>query len=162
MTEKGAFTGPRVCRAVPVKSQWMRLRDAGFYALDTLRLEKAYRAWGRDVTPDDTPAEAGLEFAVRYDKPGGFIGRDALLRQKERGITKRLVIFTLDDTRAYPVGDEPIVRDGVNVGWLSSAGWGHTLGRAVGMGYIRHAPGVDRAHLRPPLDPAGARIRATG
>jgi sarcosine dehydrogenase len=161
--------------------QDLGLRDAGFYALETLRLEKAYRAWGRDVTPDDTPIEAGLEFAVRYDTRVAFIGRDALLRQKERGITKRLVIFTVDDARAYPLGDEPILRDGAGVGWLSSAGWGHALGQAVGMGYVRHEDGVDRAfieagryeidiagerfpaaaRLRPPFDPAGVRIRST-
>ena len=85
------------------------LRDAGYYALDSLRLEKGYRAWGHDVTPDDTPLEAGLEFAVRLDKPSGFIGRDALVAQKDRGIDKRLVIFTLEDVDARPWGDEPIL-----------------------------------------------------
>ncbi len=156
------------------------LRDAGYYALESLRLEKGYRAWGRDVTPDDTPLEAGLEFAVRLDKPGGFIGREALLAQKERGIRKRLVIFTLEDADARPWGDEPILRDGTLVGWVTSAAFGHTLGRPVAMGYVRHAERVDpafvesgayeieiagerfraRAHLRAPYDPAGARARA--
>ncbi len=156
------------------------LRDAGFYALDSLRMEKAYRAWGRDVTPDDTPLEAGLEWTVRYDKTPAFLGRDALLRQKAAGVRKRLVVFTLDDPRGFPVGDEPILRDGRMVGWLTSAAYGHTLGRAVGMGYVRHDEPIDRAwieagryeidiagerfrataHLRPPLDPAGARVRS--
>ena len=155
------------------------LRDAGYYALDSLRLEKGYRAWGRDVTPDDTPLEAGLEFAVRLDKPGGFIGREALLAQKERGIRKRLVIFTLEDAEARPWGDEPILRDGALVGWVTSAAFGHTLGRPVAMGYVRHTERVDpafvesgayeieiagerfraRAHLRAPYDPAGVRVR---
>jgi 4-methylaminobutanoate oxidase (formaldehyde-forming) len=156
------------------------LRDAGFYALDSLRLEKAYRAWGRDVTPDDTPLEAGLAWNVRFDKPGGFVGREALLRQREAGIRKRLAVFVLDDPRGYPVGDEPILRDGVPVGWLSSAGFGHTLGRAVGLGYVRHPevgrPGFleagtyaievagerfrARVSLRAPYDPDQARVRA--
>src|SRR5262249_33830267 len=81
------------------------LRDAGYYALDSLRLEKGYRAWGREVTPDDTPLEAGLGFAVAFDKPGGFLGRDALLDQRHKGVRKRLVMFSLDDPRAFPWGD---------------------------------------------------------
>jgi sarcosine dehydrogenase len=156
------------------------LRDAGYYALDSLRLEKGYRAWGREISPDDTPLEAGLEFAVRLDKPGGFIGREALLARKAEGLRKRLVILTLEDAEALPWGDEPILRDGRLVGWVSSAGFGHTLGTAVAMGYVRDAERVDaafiesgvyeieiagermraRAHLRAPYDPAGARVRA--
>ena len=155
------------------------LRDAGYYALESLRLEKGYRAWGHDVTPDDTPLEAGLEFAVRLDKAGGFLGRDALVAQRAGGVTKRLVVFSLDDVEARPWGDEPILRDGALVGWVTSAAFGHTLGRPVAMGYVRNADGVDRRfiesgayaieiagerararpHLRPPYDPAGARIR---
>jgi sarcosine dehydrogenase len=155
------------------------LRDAGYYALESLRLEKGYRAWGRDVSPDDTPLEAGLEFAVRLDKPGGFIGRDALLAQKARGVAKRLLTFTLLDPAALPWGDEPIWRDGELVGWVTSAAFGHTLGCAAAMGYVRNADGVDRAfvesgnyeieiagervgatpHLRAPYDPDGSRLR---
>src|SRR5206468_13083992 len=82
------------------------LRDAGYYALDSLRMEKGYRAWGHDVTPDDTPFEAGLEFAVKLDKPSDFLGRAALMAQRARGITKRLVTFTLHETEARPWGDE--------------------------------------------------------
>jgi 4-methylaminobutanoate oxidase (formaldehyde-forming) len=153
--------------------------DAGYYALESLRLEKGYRAWGRDVSPDDTPLEAGLEFAVRLDKPGGFVGREALLAQKARGIEKRLVVFTLADAAALPWGDEPILRDGGLVGWVTSAAFGHTLGRPVAMGYVRHAGRVDRgfieagryeieiagervaarAHLRAPYDPRNERVR---
>jgi len=131
------------------------------------------------VTSDDTPLEAGLEFAVRLEKAGGFLGRDALVAQRASGVTKRLVVFTLDDAEARPWGDEPILRDGALVGWVTSAAFGHTLGRPVAMGYVRNADGVDRRfiesgtyaieiagervsarpHLRPPYDPAGARIR---
>jgi heterotetrameric sarcosine oxidase gamma subunit len=153
--------------------------DAGYYALESLRLEKGYRAWGRELSPDDTPLEAGLEFAVRLDKRAGFIGRDALVAQQARGIEKRLVLFTLDDSAAFPWGDEPILRDGEPVGWVSSAAFGHTLGRAVAMGYVRRAARVDRgfiesgryeieiagervtarAHLRAPYDPRSDRVR---
>jgi sarcosine dehydrogenase len=139
------------------------LRDAGYYALDSLRMEKAYRAWGREVTIDDTPWEAGLGFAVRLDKPAPFLGREALLEQRERTLTKRLLTFVLEDEAALPWGDEPILRDGRVVGSVTSAAFGHTLGRAVAMGYVRHPGGVDEAYVaggRFELDVAGERIPA--
>ena len=158
----------------------MGLRDAGYYAMETLRLEKAYRAWGRDVTIDDTPWEAGLGFAVRLDKPGGFIGCEALRAWRDRALTRRLLTFVLDDPAALPWGDEPILRDGRVVGAVTSAGFGHSLGRAVALGYVRNADGVDqryidrgafaldiageyftaRAGLAAPYDPRGLRIRS--
>jgi 4-methylaminobutanoate oxidase (formaldehyde-forming) len=139
------------------------LRDAGYYALDSLRMEKAYRAWGREVTIDDTPWEAGLGFAVRLDKPVPFLGREALLEQRERTLTKRLLTFVLEDEAALPWGDEPILRDGHVVGTVTSAGFGHTLGRGVAMGYVRDPDGVDDAYVaggRFELDVAGDRIPA--
>ena len=139
------------------------LRDAGYYALDSLRMEKAYRAWGREVTIDDTPWEAGLGFAVRLDKPVPFLGREALLEQRERTLTKRLLTFVLEDEEALPWGDEPILRDGRVVGTVTSAGFGHTLGRGVAMGYVRDPDGVDDAYVaggRFELDVAGDRIPA--
>jgi 4-methylaminobutanoate oxidase (formaldehyde-forming) len=139
------------------------LRDAGYYALDSLRMEKAYRAWGREVTSDDTPWEAGLGFAVRLDKPVPFLGREALLEQRERVLTKRLLTFVLEDAAALPWGDEPILRDGRVVGTVTSAAFGHTLGRAVAMGYVRDPGGVDEAHVargRFELDVGGDRIPA--
>jgi 4-methylaminobutanoate oxidase (formaldehyde-forming) len=139
------------------------LRDAGYYALDSLRMEKAYRAWGRELTIDDTPWEAGLGFAVRLDKPAPFLGREALLAQRERPLTKRLVTFVLEDEAALPWGDEPILRDGRVVGSVTSAAFGHTLGRAVAMGYVREPDGVDEAFVaggRFELDVAGERIPA--
>ncbi len=139
------------------------LRDAGYYALDSLRMEKAYRAWGREVTIDDTPWEAGLGFAVRLDKPVSFLGREALLEQRERTLTKRLLTFVLEDEAALPWGDEPILRDGRVVGSVTSAAFGHTLGRAVAMGYVRDPGGVDAAYVaggRFELDVAGDRIPA--
>ena len=139
------------------------LRDAGYYALDSLRMEKAYRAWGREVTIDDTPWEAGLGFAVRLDKAAPFLGREALLEQREKALTKRLVTFVLEDAAALPWGDEPILRDGRVVGSVTSAAFGHTLGRAVAMGYVRDPGGVDEAYVasgRFELDVGGDRIPA--
>jgi 4-methylaminobutanoate oxidase (formaldehyde-forming) len=152
---------------------------AGYYALDALRIEKGYRAWGRELTPDDTPLQAGLGFTVKLDKTD-FIGRAALLAQRERGVDRRLLLFALEDAEAVAWGDEPIYRDGRLVGTLTSAAHGHTLGYGVAMGYVAGAPGeraeawlqgrydIDVAGVRVPAsvslrawhDPAGARLRA--
>ncbi|MFQ5620146.1 MAG: FAD-dependent oxidoreductase, partial [Rhodospirillales bacterium] len=121
------------------------LRDAGYYALDSLRLEKGYRAWGRDIGPDYTPLEAGLAFAVRLDKP--FTGREALVRQREQGLTQTLVQFVLDDPGPLLFGGELILRDGQSVGEVTSAAYGHTLGRSVALGWVRNTGGVDRAYI---------------
>jgi 4-methylaminobutanoate oxidase (formaldehyde-forming) len=147
--------------------------------MDSLRTEKAYRSWGHDISSGDTPLEAGLSFAVAWDKPG-FIGREALLRQREQGVQRRLMHFTLDDPDALAYHDEPVYRDGELVGRLSSAAYGHTLGRTVALGYVTapeagaepswYASGsyeievaTDRipaqASLRPFYDPKGTRVR---
>jgi len=123
------------------------LRHAGYHAMDSLRMEKGYRSWGHDLGGDDTPLEAGLGFAVALGKPG-FVGREALLRQREKPLARRLVMFTLDDPEPLLLGDEPIWRDGVLVGRITSGAYGHTLGRSVGMGYVTHPDGVDAAFLR--------------
>lgn len=137
---------------------------AGYYALDGLRLEKGYRAWGRELTPDDTPLEAGLGFTVHWDKPGGFIGREALLAQRAHGVSRRLLLFALDDPDAVAWGDEPILRDGRVVGTLTSAAHGHTVGRAVALGYAACPPGAAVDALldaRYEIDIAGTRVAAT-
>jgi 4-methylaminobutanoate oxidase (formaldehyde-forming) len=141
------------------------LTDAGYYAIESLRVEKAYRAWGRELTTDDTPLEAGLGFAVRFDKAAPFIGRDALLAQRATPLGKRLVSFVLDDREALPWGDEPIWCEGAIVGSTTSAAYGHTLGRAVAMGYVRREAGVDAAYLataRFEIEIAGGRFAARG
>ncbi len=156
------------------------LKFAGFQALNTLRLEKAYRDYGYDVDNTDTPLEAGLGFAVDLHKAGGFIGREAFLRQREAGVLKRrLVQFLLQDPEPLLYGNEPIYRDGELVGYLRSGGYGHTLGGAVGLGYVENEQGVSadfvksgsyevevagvrhpaQASLRPMYDPQGERIR---
>jgi sarcosine dehydrogenase len=139
------------------------LRDAGYYAMESLRMEKAYRAWGREVTTDDTPWEAGLGFAVRLDKPVPFIGREALRSRREQPLTKRLLTFVLEDEAALPWGDEPILRDGRVVGAVTSAAFGHTLGRAVAMGYVNDPGGVDERYIESgafALDIGGDRVAA--
>lgn len=112
------------------------LTDAGHYAINSLRLEKGYRAWGAELTPDDTPLEAGLGFAVALDKPVPFLGREALLRQKAAGVTRRLVQLVLADPGPVLWGGEPIYRDGRAVGYTTSGGYGHTVGAGVALGYV--------------------------
>ncbi len=153
------------------------LREAGvvpigMHALDSLRIEKAYRHWGHDIAPSDTPLEAGLAFAV---KPAAkeFLGRDAYLRACDAGATRRLTQFRLQDPEPLLFGHEPILADGRIVGTLTSASYGHTLGGAVGLGYVP-ADGFDAtdfainvagaivpadASLRPLYDPTGSRMR---
>lgn len=137
---------------------------AGYHALNSLRIEKAYRHWGHDISDEDTPLEAGLMFAVDLGKPGGFIGEDALLRQKEQRPTRRLVQFLLDDPGPLLYHDEPIWRDGHRVGRTTSGMYGYTLGAAVGLGYVENADGVDAEHIasgRYEIEVAGKRFAAT-
>jgi glycine cleavage system aminomethyltransferase T/glycine/D-amino acid oxidase-like deaminating enzyme len=155
------------------------LRLAGYHALNSLRIEKAYRHWGHDITDEDTPLQSGLGFAVAWDKPGGFIGRDALLALRGKPHTRRLVTFLLEDPEPLLLHNEPIWRDGVRLGHITSAMYGHTLGCSIGLGYVSDAEGVTeaflrdarfeleiagvrhaaRATLKPPYDPTGARVR---
>jgi 4-methylaminobutanoate oxidase (formaldehyde-forming) len=155
------------------------LRHAGYHALDSLRMEKAYRSWGHDLGNEDTPFEAGLGFAVRLGKRG-FIGREALAGRGEDPLTRRLVVFLLDDPEPLLYHAEPIWRDGELVGRISSGAYGHALGRAIGLGWVSHPSGVGdafiasgrwevevaceripaRAQLAPPYDPKSLRVRA--
>ena len=121
---------------------------AGFHALNSLRLEKAFRHFGHDIGDEDTPLEAGLGFAVALGKPGGFIGREALLRKAEQPLAKRLVQFRLEDPEPLLHHDEPIVMDGRRIGLLTSGSYGHTLGTGLGMGWVRDPEGVTPALLR--------------
>jgi 4-methylaminobutanoate oxidase (formaldehyde-forming) len=156
------------------------LRPAGYRAIESLRLEKGYRAWSSDITPNDTPFEAGLGWAVKMRANVAFLGREALERAQGAPLAKRLAGFAVDDPDAVLVGRETILRDGVQVGYLTSGGYGYTMGRALGYGYVRNAGGVSddwlaegryelvvageampaRIALQPFHDPAGLRIRA--
>jgi 4-methylaminobutanoate oxidase (formaldehyde-forming) len=122
------------------------LVHAGYHALEHLRCERGYREFALDLTPDDTPFEAGLGFAVKLDKPGGFIGRDRLVRDRESGVPpkKRLVMFRVREPSVDLHRDEPIWLDGRLAGYIRSGAYGFTLDRAVGMGYVTHPNGVDR------------------
>ena len=120
------------------------LRLAGYHALDSLRSEKGYRHWGQDISPADTPLEAGLGFAVSFKKNSNFVGREALERQKESGLSRRLVHFLMDDPEPILLHDEPISRDDELVGMTSSGSFGYTLGRSVGMGYVDMPDGADK------------------
>ena len=156
------------------------LCHAGYHALDSLRIEKAYRHWGHDISDEDSPLQGGLGFTVAWDKAGGFLGRDALLRQRDEGIRRRLAVLTLDDPEPLMYHNEPILRDGRIVGRVTSAAFGHTIGRSIGLGYVTREDGpvtaawlaaerievevaLERlpatASLRAPYDPGNARIR---
>ena len=156
------------------------LTFAGYHALNSLRIEKAYRHWSHDITDEDTPLEAGLQFAVRMKKPGGFIGRDALVQQKENGLTRRLVQFRLTDPEPLLYHNEPIWQGDEIVGYVASGAYGHTLGGSIGLGYVNSSDGSDprdrialggfeievagvrvpaEASIRPMYDPDNQRIR---
>ncbi|HXH03333.1 MAG TPA: FAD-dependent oxidoreductase [Candidatus Competibacteraceae bacterium] len=124
------------------------LRFAGYHAMHSCRMEKGYRHWGHDISIEDTPLEAGLGFCVAWDKPAGFIGRDALLRQREQGLPRRrLVHFRLEDPTRLLYHEEPIWLDGRIVGAITSGMYGHRLEASLGMGYVEHPEGVSRDWL---------------
>jgi len=156
------------------------LRHAGLKALGSLRMEKGYRDYGHDIDNTDTVLEAGLGFAVALDKPGGFIGREAVLAQKERGkLRRRLVQVLLKDPAPMLFHAEVVRRDGTPAGYIRSASYGFTLGGAVGLAMIDADEPIDQAYLdagewtvqigaevcpaavslRPMYDPANERIR---
>ena len=115
--------------------QDMGLKLCGMHMMDTCRIEKGFRHFGHDITSEDHVLEAGLGFAVKTDKPN-FIGRDAVLAKRETGLEQRLVQFKLTDAEPLLYHNEPILRNGENVGYLSSGGYGHHVGAAIGMGYV--------------------------
>ncbi len=121
--------------------------NAGYRAIESLRLEKGYRVWGAEVGPDYTPLEAGMGWAVKLKGDRPFCGREALEAQRAAGLQKRLACFTVDDPDVILLGRETIYRNGERVGWLSSGGWGYTVQTNIGYGYVRNAAGVDRTYL---------------
>ncbi|MEP1355482.1 MAG: FAD-dependent oxidoreductase [Tateyamaria sp.] len=124
-----------VFEALYEAGQDMDLQMCGMHMMDTCRIEKGFRHFGHDITCEDHVLEAGLGFAVKTDKPD-FIGRDAVLRKKDEGLNNRLVQFKLTDPEPLLYHNEPIVRDNEIVGYLSSGGYGHHLGAAMGLGYV--------------------------
>ncbi|KIN75257.1 Glycine cleavage T-protein (Aminomethyl transferase) [Sulfitobacter noctilucae] len=137
------------------------LKLCGMHMMDTCRIEKGFRHFGHDITSEDHVLEAGLGFAVRSDKPD-FIGRDAVLRKKDEGLNARMVQFKLTDPEPLLYHNEPVLRDGQIVGYLSSGAYGHALGGAVGMGYVS-CKGESVAQVLASsyeIDVAGTRVRA--
>ncbi|HYL41093.1 MAG TPA: glycine cleavage T C-terminal barrel domain-containing protein, partial [Candidatus Binatus sp.] len=147
----------------------------GYRAIDALRLEKGYRVWSSDITPEETPYEAGLGFAVRLDKPADFIGRDALVAARAAGPRKRLRCLALDDPRSVALGNEPVRIDGRIVGRVTSGGYGYAVERSIAYAYLppdESALGTRgevevfgdwigfEVAREPMWDPEGARIRA--
>jgi 4-methylaminobutanoate oxidase (formaldehyde-forming) len=154
--------------------------DAGYSAIESLRLEKGYRAFGRELTPDYGPVEAGLLFACKLKGPVDFLGREAVEASRTRGARRRMVSLVVDDPEPMLWGGELLLRDDRPVGQVTSAAWGATVGASVGLGYVADPAGttsreyastgsyaVDvggsvhpvRVGLRPPYDPDGDRIR---
>jgi 4-methylaminobutanoate oxidase (formaldehyde-forming) len=121
--------------------------NAGYRAIESLRLEKGYRAWGADIGPDYTPVEAGLGWAVKLKTNVSFLGREAIQAQRENGVNKMLAGFTVADPHVVLLGRETIYRNGKRVGWLTSGGWGYTVETNVGYGYVRDGEGIDRDHV---------------
>ena len=123
------------------------IANAGYRAIESLRLEKGYRAWGSDIGPDFSPLEAGMAWAVKLGRNVPFLGRDALAAQKDKPLTRRLACFTVDDPAVTLLGRETIYRDGQRIGWLTSGGWGYTVETNIGYGYVRNPEGVSTEYL---------------
>ncbi|MEO5807042.1 FAD-dependent oxidoreductase [Devosia sp.] len=156
------------------------LRPVGYRALESLRLEKGYRAWGSDITPNDTPFEAGLGWAVKLKTNTPFMGREALEARAGQPLKKRLMIFTTERDDVVLLGRETILRDGKFAGYLASGGYGYTVGKPIGLGYVRNPDGVSddyltsasyelvvanervkaTLHLEPLYDPQAVRVKA--
>ena len=143
------------------------LQLCGYHALNSLRMEKGYRHWGHDISDEDTPWQSGLGFAVAMNKPGGFIGKEALLAQKAQGLTRKLLQFALHDDSKLLYHNEPVLRDGLIVGRISSGMYGHALQKSLGMGYVEFgsAPGAGDAEQllqgEYAVEVAGVRVPAT-
>jgi 4-methylaminobutanoate oxidase (formaldehyde-forming) len=167
--------GLRLWDAVWEAGRPFGLAAGGYRAIDSMRLEKGYRVWGADITPDVTPYEAGTGFAVKLDKDVEFIGRSALIEARGRPPASRLVCLVLDDPRAVALGEEPVRIDGQVVGRVTSGGFGYTVGMSIAyvslpaeVAEVSRAVEVDlfgdwvpgRIAREPLFDPAGDRIRA--
>ena len=151
------------------------LLPAGYRAIDSLRLEKGYRSWGADITPDDSPLEAGLGFAVAFDKDADFLGRDPVRRLRDEGVTRRLRCLTLADARSSTLGNEPVRVGDEIVSRVTSGGIGYRVGRSIAFAYL--PDGLDEVGTKVSIevfgewvdaevvedtlwDPSGERIRA--
>ena len=152
----------------------------GMHAVNSLRIEKAYRHWGHDISGEDNPLEAGLGFAISWNKPGGFLGKDALIPRYDGLLKKRLIQFQLKDPKPLLYHNEPVYIQDKIIGYITSGMYGHHLGGAIGLGYISDNAGIDenyinnnpfeivvagkmepaKGSIRPLYDPKSKRIRA--
>ena len=147
----------------------------GYRAIDSLRLEKGYRVWGADISPDENPYEGGVGFCVKPDKPAGFVGDGALVEARERGPRARLCCLTLADPRSIALGNEPVRVDGEIAGRVTSGGFGYTVGRSIAYAYLPPQAGEPgtaveveifgrwvegEVAVEPLFDPSGERVRA--
>jgi len=141
--------------------QDLDMKLCGMHMMDSLRIEKGFRHFGHDITCEDHVLEAGLGFAVKTSKPD-FIGRDAVLRKKENGLDRRLLQFVLNDSEPLLYHNEPILRDGELVGHLTSGNYGHTIGAAIGLGYVpcKDETVSDILASNYEIDVAGSKIKA--
>jgi 4-methylaminobutanoate oxidase (formaldehyde-forming) len=128
--------GARLWSTVWSAGEECGLVAGGYRAIESLRLEKGYRVWGSDITPETTPYEAKLGFCVKLDKPGGFCGREALVEAKAAGLSRRLSAIVLDDPRRVVLGSEPVLVDGRVSGRVTSGGYGYTVGRSIAYSYL--------------------------
>jgi 4-methylaminobutanoate oxidase (formaldehyde-forming) len=131
--------------------------------MNSLRLEKAYRSWGHDISAGDDPLQAGLSFTVRWEKPGGFVGQEALEKIRAEGVSRRLVQLLLTDPEPLLHHDEPVLRNGMLVGRVASAQYGHTLGGAVALAWVEAPEVVERSWFADgqyEIEVAGQRIPA--
>ena len=139
---------PSVYEAIMAAGEEFDIRPYGYHTMNSLRMEKCYRHWGHDITDEDTALEAGLGFASDFNKEGGFIGKEALLAQKEAGpLPKRFIAFLFEDAEPLCYHEEPIWADGKIVGRTTAGMFGHTMGATVAMGYVEHAAGVTKEWL---------------
>ncbi|MCK0126104.1 FAD-dependent oxidoreductase [Gelidibacter sp. F2691] len=141
--------------------QDLDLKLCGMHMMDSCRIEKGFRHFGHDITCEDHVLEAGLGFAVKTDKPD-FIGREAVLAKKESGLENRMVQFKLTDPEPLLYHNEPVIRDGEIVGYLSSGSYGHHLGAAMGLGYVpcKGETAADVLASSYEIDVAGTRVKA--
>ncbi|MEM7067239.1 MAG: FAD-dependent oxidoreductase [Pseudomonadota bacterium] len=137
------------------------LKLCGMHMMDSCRIEKAFRHFGHDITCEDHVVEAGLGFAVKTDKPA-FIGRDAVLRKREEGMKARLMQFKLTEPEPLLYHNEPLIRDGEIVSYITSGNYGHTLGGAIGMGYVpcEGEKAADLLESSYEIEVAGTRVKA--
>jgi len=139
---------PSVYEAILDAGAEFGIKPYGYHTMNSLRIEKCYRHWGHDITDEDTALEAGLGFASDFNKAGGFIGKEALLAQKEQGpLKKRFVAFLFDDPKPLCYHEEPIVADGKVVGRITGAMFAHTMGATIAMGYVENSEGVTKDWL---------------